>query len=427
MLKSRPRDRVVSPDVGRRSFARVNEWLLVLVAALATSGMFVYPPGSDVSAYAFSQSAIAAPIRVFGQTALAWCSLLLLILAACVGLARHHRLPRALWMSLVAAVIYLATRSLLALAAGTADLDLAARLTLPLLLFAALSCSEFRPVTYERFFVLVNIGLLGQAFLCKLVTGEFGVNKYYIELPEEYFGYYYSPFAFSGALAVLSVYAMSKVLAGRSRAFWLALLACNLFFIWNAQVRTFLVAAALAMVVLMVRHSFVRARPAILAVLIFGGVVLLSFWTPDMLSRGRLVSDVSSGRLERWTSDIGGLFDKGSDLDIIFGMGPGSIYELNADLFGVRINSLNLAVDALVDFGVLGLVLLAVAWANTLKFARVSSGIGMATALTAFFVTSSMLTSMIDFPVVAALFVVMACSRLEVPEPSVALADGYAR
>lgn len=46
---------------------RIDGLLLGLVGALAISGVFVYPPGSDVSAYAFSQSAVAAPIVVFGD------------------------------------------------------------------------------------------------------------------------------------------------------------------------------------------------------------------------------------------------------------------------------------------------------------------------------------------------------------------------
>lgn len=426
MLKS-PECETVSVDLRRRTASRVDEWLLLLVGALVASGMFVYPPGSDVSAFAFSQSAISAPIRIFGQTALAWCSLMLLIIAGCVGLGRQGRLPRGLWLALVVAVIYLGARSLFAVAAGGADLDLAARQALPLLLFAALATSECSQATFERFFVLVNVGLLGQAVVCKILTGSFGANKYYIELPEEFFGYYYSPFAFSGALAVLSVYAMSRVLAGRRVAWWLLLLGCNLWFIWSTQVRTFLVAAALGMVVLAARHAFVRGRTLIFAGLIFAGVALLAVWTPEMLSRGRLVSDLSSGRLERWASDIEGLMSIGSDLDIFVGMGPGSIYELNAQLFGVRINSLNLAVDTLVDFGVFGAALLAVAWFHVLKFARVSSGMGMAAALAVFFVASSMLTSMIDFPVVTSLFVVMACSRLEAPRVPSVLVDGPLR
>lgn len=395
---------------------RIDGLLLVLVGALAISGVFVYPPGSDVSAYAFSQSAVAAPIVVFGQTALAWCSLCLLVVAGCVGLLRQRRLPRSLWWALALAVTYLVARSVLSLTAGGGEMDATARLALPLLLFAALFASAGRTtVAFERFLVLVNVGLVGQVLLCRLATGTFGANRYYIELTEEFFGYYYHPFAFSGALAVLSVYATSKALARERRGLWLTLLVCNFYLIWNTQVRTFLVAATLGMVTLAIQHAFAKGKPLVLAGLVSAAMMLLVVWTPDLISRDRSVSDVSSGRLARWAGDLGGFADRGSDLEVLFGMGPGSIYELNARLFGVRINSLNLAVDTLIDFGVVGVLIMAVCWSLVLSSAKASAPVGMVGALTVFFVTTAMLTSMIDFPLVASLFVVVACSRAGSP------------
>lgn len=401
-------------DTSSSRSSGTDGWLLGLVGALAVSGMFVYSPGSDVSAYAFSQSATTAPILILGRTALAWCSLLLILVAGYVGLKRHRDMPRGLWWALAGAVIYLGIRSVLALAAGDGDLDSTARLALPLLLFAALATQSSRKtLTFEYFFILVNILLIGQVLLCKLFTGSFGANRYYIELSEEYFGYYYHPFAFSGALSAISVYAVSKALGRERRALWLALLACNLYFIWNTQVRTFLVAATLGMLALAVVYAFARGRPVILAVLASAGLALLVFWTPQMLSGSRSVSEVSSGRLERWTSDIDGFGAAASDLEILIGRGPGSIYELNSQLFGVRINSLNLAVDTLVDFGVLGVVVLAIAWCCLLSSAKWSAPRWIGMALTVFFLATSTLTSMTDFPLVAALFIVMACSRSE--------------
>ncbi len=391
--------------------------ILGMVWLLALAGAFVYPPGSDVSPYAYSQSSGSSAIHVLGRTSLAWVSILLLVMSAGAAFVRQREVPPGLLLPLAGTGAFLLVRGAGALAQGDGEVDSVARLLLPFVLFLALYTS--RDMLAKRsttLLVLVNLTVLSQALVSKLLTGQFASNRYYIELPEEYFGYYYHPFAFSGALALCALFAVDRALAGDRRVFWTVLAGTNLIFVWNTQVRTYMVAALLGISILIARRLFSSGRIYTLGCFISACVGAMILLGPGLVSSDRDISDPSSGRLDRWVADISAFVSRSSDLEVFTGWGPGAIYRLNGDLFGVSINSLNLAVDTLVDFGVIGLGLVVWAWIAMLRTTRNRPSTPIGAGLAGFFVIASSVTSIIEYPVVVAIFVMLACrSSIDAP------------
>jgi len=383
----------------------------VALAFLELSQLFIFPPGTNVGPYVYAQGELVPAQEFLGMTVFSWATLVLAGLCA-VGLARVAAEVTfsgigAVW----AAVVVVLVRGLLGVGQGLGALDAAAKLAIPFVVYLFLAgwTIESRR-RLAGILTLVNCFLIAQSVLSKLATGRFSVNTYYLELSEEYFGFFYHPFAFVGSLGICSLVALHQAAAGRRILLNGSLLVTNLWFIYQSQVRTYMLAVVVALAVSVVLLAVERRRFS-LATLIGVAVSLVALAvSPLDLAGDRRVDDISSGRLERWASDLRYLWAEGDGLHILFGGGGGYIQEVNQRLLGTSINSLNFFVDVLADYGAVGVLVVTIAWLALVRRAWFEVGWSFAGGMAVFWLISSFITNVFEFPSVGVLFVVaLAC------------------
>ena len=329
--------------------------------------LLVCPPGSDINPYTWAHGNVR-PILVAGMTLQAW-SLAALAVTCAIGVVvdRQKRTIRGsvtIWIGLFSISLI----SLSSISFVSVYFDGLSKIVVPILIYVYVAgwCSIDRRSVLANTLHLINLMTAGQVFICRLFTGNFAALRYYYELPQEYFGYYYHLFAFAGVLGALTLFCLSEIASGRRIVMNLILLVFNLTFIYLSQVRTYLAAMTLSVVAMTlfyivapVSRDFAKRMTMLMFAAISSVCIAMVF--PDIVGSRWQRADISSGRFERWGSDLA-QFQSGSDLQIIFGRGLGYVYHVNEWLFGVSINSLNLAIDSLLDIGVAGLILLGFTW-----------------------------------------------------------------
>lgn len=276
------------------------------------------------------------------------------------------------------------------------------KIALPLLLvlyFSRLQCSKF----LVRFALAANVFTLGQAALAWILTGSFSANRYYLDLPEEYFGYFYHPFAFSGLLSVFSLVVVHEIRMRRRRGLMTTLLLVNLGFIAATQVRTYALAVGIALLVAGVGFTIGKRRPMFTIVVAIALSVSAVLGVGSSLSGSRTTVDTSSGRLDRWLVDLKYVWDTASPGNLLFGGGPGRIGEVNEVLFGVNINSLNAFIDLFVDFGLLGMLSILSAWILILVSRYRESRDTLVLCVITMLALTAAVTSPLEFPAVSAM------------------------
>lgn len=374
---------------------------------LAVSPILIFPPGTDVSPYAAYYGALT-PITYGGVTVQVW-SILALLTVCGFGLLRvgfRSGSPGVAW------TIAAAASAIVGGALTTSDFALLAegigKLLLPLLIFSFATAIK-RSGDHRKFAtlaLLINIFTLGQAFVCKFATGRFAANTYYIELPEEYFGYFYHPFAFVGVVSACTIVVVNEFVQGRRRPAMALLLVLNFAFIYQTQVRTYILAVAVALLVAFIGTTFGRRSPLATIVVAFLLSLLALLLGRNLVAGSRVTSDASSGRLDRWTADIESVWGNAPIHQLILGGGPSSIFELNQQLFGVYINSLNAAIDIFVDYGLLGLLTALTAWALLIRDQYRSTQNPLMLSAAVLLLISATVTSPLEFPVVGVVLVV---------------------
>lgn len=382
--------------------------LIAGVCLLVVSQVLIFPPGSDVSPYAAATGNQTLPITYGGSTIQVWAILLLLAICG-VNIARAGRAlsSRGFGWAMTATAVIVAT-GLLTSDELTDVAEGVGKLVLPLLIFIHVSHSmaSGRQRDLSRLIVVINVFTIGQAGLCKVLTGSFSSNTYYLELSQEYFGYFYHPFAFSGILGACTIVALNEYSRGRHRAWMALLIAANLVFIAQTQVRTYILALAFALLVAAIGLTIGRRHPigTMISAGAFTAVALVL--GRSYLANERVTPDLSSGRLGRWEADIDYVLHYGSPKDALFGGGPGTIFDINESLFGVHINSLNAAVDIFVDFGIVGLFFVTAAWITLLRGHYGHTANPLVLSIVSLLFVSSMVTNPFEFPAVGAVLAV---------------------
>lgn len=371
-----------------------------MVALLFFSQVVLFPSGTDVSPYAATMGG-AVPRTIAGATLQVWALAGVFVVVSLGGMHAIVGSPNP--FGIVVALFYILGRALLAPSPMAESLESAGKLLLPVLIFFYLIDSDHSGAfnkSIESFLLLAQIFLLGQIVLAKVITGSFGPNRYYYELHQEYFGYFYHPFALAGTLGLLALFASSQILMGRRVVLYALLTASSSLVILLLQVRTYIYATVVGLVVLVAVDGFRRRRFGALGFALPGMAFVVTRVLLDYAGSGRVTGDYSSGRVERWIADVGAVTGSGSPILLILGGGPQRVYSLNYELFGIRINSLNLAVDLFVDFGLLGVISYLYIWYVVFVKAMRSVGRTRTLSVGAFLIVASMLTSPLEFPAV---------------------------
>lgn len=400
-----------------RQAARLAGAFLVAVIALQLSQVFLFPPGSDLSPWASVTHGLN-PNTIADVTPQTWALGLLAVVCGIGALRRTNRLIAG------AIVIWIALAGLGLIALFTSDsastyIDGVGKIVLPILVYLYLAprVSDLRDLT-APLILAINLFTVGQSVLSKLVTGSFGANNYYYELAEEYFGFYHHPFAFSGVLGVCSIVALFQISNGRAVLLNSALLAANLVLLYQTQVRTYIVAVGVALTVAVL---MILVRNGKTTWLVAGSpfVVLLLVWlTQQGVANDRVTADASSGRIDRWVSNLQVAWSDPSPLRVIFGGGPQRIFEINEELIGTHINSLNVFIDTFVSFGVLGLILFVLAWWLLIRDAMRHGDPALVLCLAAFMLIAASLSNAFEFPFVAITFVIALTVRHNLKGPT---------
>lgn len=378
---------------------------LAAMAILQVSQVVLYPPGVDVSPYAFATGQLHAN-SVAGISVQTW-AFGLLALVCLIGLiARRGRTGIR-----GAPIVWGALGLLLVVPAFTTNsvgayLDGMGKLVLPVVVYLYLSRPDPSPPRpLMQLMLAVNLFTVGQVLVCFVATGSFSAHIYYHELTREYFGFYHHPFAMAGVLGICAIAAVHQ-LTNRVHVWPNAiLLVCDLVLIYLSQVRTYTVAVAVglgaALILLLIRAGRRRLALIIVGVAAIAGGAIVGL---QGLASGRVTADPTSGRFDRWITDLSGFTSTASPVQLIFGGGAQYVLDLNARLIDLRINSLNLLVDNFINLGVVGSLAFLLAWAVVLVDAfRRRDGI-FVLALALFVLIAALLSNVFDFPITTTLF-----------------------
>lgn len=392
-------------DLASRERAPGLGIFLGLLVMLQVSQVLLYPPGSNVSPY-YWVTGVLRPTLYAGVTLQTWVFMALAAVCA-IGVARMPGYSEGLRIGWIGAGLFVLTLPALI---NTISLGRTAdglgKLILPVLVYVYLAprTRGSGASALRGCITFVNIFSVAQVLMSKLLTGSFSANRYYLELREEYFGYYHHPFALAGVLSVCSILALHEILNGRRRPLNLVLLVCNLWLIYESQVRTYAVALGIALLVAAVGALIAARRAQHLWILGLAVVAVLP-WIPSLsVGASRVTDDVSSGRLERWTQNLDVYAGQNWISRILFGGGPGAILDVNQELFERAVSSLNLFIDLMVDYGLLGLLAFLGVWVHIHRHAHARHQGPHAVALGVFLVSGAFLTNTFEFPAVTILY-----------------------
>ena len=378
---------------------RRNQWFCVILFNLYLSQLFMYYPGADVSPYAYVHTMLNQ-IKFAGMTLSAIFSIVIILFIVIVIFIIHRLRSRD--------TLYMMTFIIVPCLIGMAisgdigsELDSLMKLLTPFLVCLFLvSCDS--QLLYQRVTKLiyaVNSMLIVQVIVCKIFYGQFAAYNYYYEMAEEYFGYYNHPHSFTGLLAVLSIYNVYAINKKEHRAFNAALLVINVLLMWVSGVRTYVVALLVGLVVIGL-YSLRSSNMRYLRKYVYAGIFVAAIIGQRIYSSfgaQRVTADSSSGRLLRWAMDLSYYRNSFSPFEWILGRGTDAVNDINQSLFGVSINSLNMLIDLLLNYGVVGLILIVTAYILLFKHMYSQNEAGFFWGTIAFFVATSMINSIISY------------------------------
>lgn len=401
---------LLSPILSLPSKTRIK-WFGFIWIELYVAQLFMYTPGTDVSPYAYATSQIQA-IRIAGLTSSAFVSIALLVYCFfSILYKRNIKSKSSLYMIILFSLIP-SFISLLRSESIVSNIDYFVKIVSPFIVCAFIATYTLKRSDARRLSGIItgiHIFLIAQVLVCKVFQGNFAAYNYYYEMPEEYFGYYNHPHSFTGMMAVLSIWNVYQINRRRNVAMNLALFLISFVLIYISGVRTYIVTLAFALCYLAVaalrKSNMKRLRKyiyiAMVVVVLIGPSLLIN------LGSMRVTDDVSSGRFERWAADIAYALSTNSLADTLFGAGLQASVEANATLFGTSINSLNIFVDMFMDNGIIGTIMMLIAYYYLFKMNYVKQARGFQGSLFVFFVVASLITSAVTYVTIMFMIVVM--------------------
>lgn len=345
---------------------------LVLLLALYVSQVFLVVPGANLDAANYGHY---DTINFLGLSYSSWLSLILICwctISVLMNLGKL-RFTRPSLLCLLAIAGFTVIGALNSSVSGIADLGVKMLMPFTAYFYIRYVLIELESREIDRLLLAINLFLIGQVLICKLITGEFSANHYYTYImDEEYFGYYNSPHPFTAMLGLLSIWNLRIIALRKAPVVHVLLVAGNVTLMLVSGVRTYLLGLVFSVVFLLImalfRSDLKKFRPLIAALifvlLCFSGQ-LSAFLSGTRLSSSYNTTELTSGRSLRWALDMGEYLGE-STFRILFGGGFAHSYDVNTILIGVHINSLNFVVDVLLDNGIFGLLTLLIAYLGML-------------------------------------------------------------
>ena len=376
-----------------------NKWICFIIFNLYLSQLYMYYPGADVSPYAYVHT-LLNQIKFAGLTLSAMFSVIIILFIILVIFITHRiRSRQTLYM--MACITAPCLIGIVISGNAVSEIDSLMKLLTPFLVCIFLISNDNETLLHniKKLIYAVNIMLLIQVVVCKVFYGQFAAYNYYYEMAEEFFGYYNHPHSFTGLLAVLSIYNVYAINKNEHRVINVVLLIVNVLLMWMSGVRTYVVALLVGLIVIGIyslrapnmRHLRKYVYAGAIVAVVVGQRIYASFGSQ------RVTADSSSGRFVRWAADFAYYRNSYSPFEWLFGRGTDAVNDINHSIFGVSINSLNMLIDLLLNYGVVGLVLIVVAYVLLFKtmYSRYSAGFFWGTV--AFFVATSVINSIISY------------------------------
>lgn len=378
----------------------------VLVFELMLAQMFMYEPGADVSPYAFVHNGIVQ-VKLMGMTLSALTSIALDWFVVCHILFRKSKYKA---RELLVFLLVL-TPNTMALLRGdniSADIVDFIKILSPFLLYIYWSeeVNEKNVEFFSNLLTCFHTVAVGQSVLCKVLTGSLSSHNYYHEIAEETMGFYNHPHNFTGLLAFLCLWNVYQINQQKRVNLNLGLFVLSLGLMWFSGTRAYVVALAAGLAVVGL-NSLNSPYMKKIRKYVYCGIAGVVVFGPFLLSRfgsARSTNDFSSGRVERWIFDIVYLL-RGSISDILIGGGMGHIEDVNYNMVGYRINSLNLFVDDFANYGLIGLILMLMAYFMLFKLSLTKRNQGFHLGAMAIFLTASFINSVTIYMVIMSVLV----------------------
>lgn len=364
------------------------KWFNYILIGLFLAQFFMYYPGSDVSPWAYTNAELFS-IRFFGLTVSSYMSIAVAFF--CLSdIVINNRVISKKALTVFCLAILPNIWSLLASGSILDNIDYMLKMSIPFLVFLYLSCiiNTENIAFFKKIVSFINILLVGQVLVCRLIEHSFSAYSYYLNAEEEYFGYYNQPHPFTCLLAILcfwNVYAINK----RENVILNLVLVCaNILLIYLSSVRTYAVSLMAGFlyigVMSLVSSKMKKLRKYVIIAFIILIFLLEYILTSFLLGHGG--ADISTGRFERWQLDLKYIFNEYSLVQFLFGNGMRASFEVNNVIFGTYINSLNLFVDMLIDYGLIGLFMMSFAYYKIFAYTRKTESLHFNTGLLIFFI-----------------------------------------
>lgn len=332
------------------------------------SQLFIVVQGTDVSPYAYKYNLLHI-IKFYGLTLSAWvCVFAFIYCITMIFLNRKIVLHKNQYIIAILIIVFSLSAAIVSLPNLLDEIDNIVKFVFPFIvyIFLVTNCKNIGLKTFDNFFLYINLFLLGQVLVCKIFTGRWGVNNYYYEIENEFFGYYNSPHPFSATLGILCIWCIYCIQRKQKILFYGVLLILNYCLIFLCSVRSYLLAAAISTTYIVIKSvgSKIHISKVInnILVVLLGITIIYTLLFSNVMSVRQLGGDFSSGRIYRWAQDLRFYMREIDTFRKIVGSGANTICNINTKLIGTYINSLNAVIDILIDNGIIGLLLLGYAY-----------------------------------------------------------------
>jgi hypothetical protein len=379
--------------------------ILTIWFGLYVSQIFILVPGSDASEWSYGNY---NTYSFAGLSYSTWISILLIYLCMLEILLTNPRMiPRRDAHVLLPVLVFFLFGMLVSANFGESVQD-AIKLLFPFVLYYFFAWRTLRvdAVKIKYAVLAINLFLVGQVLVCKLLTGKFAANHYYwYVMDEEFFGYYNSPHPFAGVLGLISIWNLWQIGRREHPLFNTALFLCNIVLVFASGVKTYALSVLIAVGIVSVCSLFnSRLRNlrkyvllTVFAAVLCGGFIA-AWYSTSRLNIEFNPTSLTSGRDSRWEKDLDYFVEQRDAARYLFGNGIGGIYFVNDSLIGRHINSLNVFIDLLVDDGILGMALILYAYYSIFRRAfRGGAAKPVVVAMVCYIVISSFINNLLPY------------------------------
>lgn len=400
---------VISPFVILGS-KKAYKFFGVLFFELILAQLFMHEPGLDVSPYAFSHGHITS-IKMLGFTLSSLTSIAIDWFVVCYLLLRKVKISRREVALFTCALI----PNLIAYAKNfsfSTELADFIKILSPLLIYIFIKkvLQPSNVAWFSKLLTAIDILLIGQVFVCRIIYGAFSAHNYYYEISQETFGYYCHPHAFNGLLAFMVIWNVYKVNKKEHVGFNVVLASISVVLMWFSGVRTYILSLGVGLAYIgftaLNRSSMKNIRKLVYASLgactLFGPYLIASFGSI------RVYTDFSSGRIARWIFDLSYMFQTSPSI-ILTGGGMRFIEKINKTFVGYEINSLNLLVDNFANYGLIGLCLMIFAYFTIFKDSYVKNAKAFQVGILLTFMVASCISSVAIYMSIMTVMVFILC------------------